>query len=858
MSILFLLIPLNQLVAMKRFFFFCLICSLSLFTPTYAQYSTEKPWTFWWWMGSAVTREDIKFQLQNFAKSGLGGVYIIPIYGAKGYEKQFIPFLSKEWLGMLDFTVQEGATLGLGVDLTTGTGWPFGGPNVTKEMAAKKWQLRENNELASVLTKQAVKRAALGGEGLVLDHFSKSATETYLMRFDSAFATLKHKPRAMYSDSYEVYGANWTDNLLKEFNYRKGYVLQDSISPFLDSTKSLSSTLVKMDYQEVMADLLADNFANTWTAWSAKKGFLTRYQAHGSPANLLDLYGFSDIPETESFGTSRFTIPNLRIDEDYEVERFGTPSPLAMKFASSPAHLLGKKLVSSESTTWLANHFKVSLSQIKPQIDELFTSGINHVFYHGTTYSPQSEGEGSPGWLFYASTNFGLKSHFYKHLPLLNKYIEHCQQLLQNSRPDNDILVYFPIYDIWANLPKNKPDVQLLTVHVDKWILDMPFGQLTQDLIHKGFSLDYVSDKQIKALQVRADGAVYLKEASYKTIVVPSCEYMPLATLEALDKLAEQGAKIIFQSEFPNHVTGLLHYAREQAKAKEILQSNKSFIKTTNMVKTLQEATIRQETWASVGLSFIRKKYKGEEVYFISNLKNDFKEGWIQLSAQGRVYQKYNPLQDTFEALPTKIVHGDRLHYLNLASGESCFLMPSKQQAVANVPSAFMSETLQGNWHIDFLEGKPAIKTSSILAPATSWTTLSDSAALFSGTVRYTMSFDVQQQHRLEQCHSFVLDLGDVREVAEVKLNGKTIGTAWCLPFQVTIPKGILKKKGNQLAIKVTNLSANYMRLYDKLHPEWKKFYDINIVDIRYRPLDISTWQPMPSGLLSKVKLMYR
>ncbi len=105
-----------------------------------------------------------------------------------------------------------------------------------------------------------------------------------------------------------------------------------------------------------------------------KRDFLTRYQAHGSPGNLLDLYDEADIPETESFGTSRFPIPGLRVDPDYSEKQFGTPNPLAMKFASSAADFSGKKLVSSETGTWLANHFKVSLSQVKPQIDELVYS----------------------------------------------------------------------------------------------------------------------------------------------------------------------------------------------------------------------------------------------------------------------------------------------------------------------------------------------------------------------------------------------------------------------------------------------------------------------------------------------------
>ena len=209
--------------------------------------NTAKPWTYWWWMGSTVTESDITWQLESFAKAGLGGVHIIPIYGVKGLEKQAIPYLSPRWMEVLAHTVREGKRLGLGVDMTTGTGWPFGGPNVSPEFAAKKWQFVEG-ELKSALTKQAVKRAAPGGEGLVLDPFSAKAMPHYVQRFDSAFANLKERPRAMYNDSYEVYGANWTDDFLNEFQKRRGYDLKSQWAAFTDTTKAL----VKIAYQEQM------------------------------------------------------------------------------------------------------------------------------------------------------------------------------------------------------------------------------------------------------------------------------------------------------------------------------------------------------------------------------------------------------------------------------------------------------------------------------------------------------------------------------------------------------------------------------------------------------------------------------
>lgn len=807
--------------------------------------NTAKPWTYWWWMGSTVTEKDITWQLENFVKAGLGGVHIIPIYGVKGFEKQAISYLSPRWMDVLAHTVREGKRLGLGVDMTTGTGWPFGGPNVSTEFAAKKWQYT-NGKLESVLTKQAVKRAAPGGAGLVLDPFSATAMPHYVQRFDSAFANFKDRPRAMYNDSYEVYGANWTDDFLNEFKKRRGYDLQSQWATFTDTT----TTLVKMDYHQTLSELLLENYAKKWTDWSRKQGFLTRYQAHGSPGNLLDLYETSDIPETESFGSSRFPIKGLRVDDQYEVDRFGTPNPLAMKFASSTAHLAGKKWVSSESTTWLANHFKVALSQIKPQIDELFTAGINHIFYHGTTYTP--ENEPYPGWLFYASTNYGVHSHFWKHYPQLNHYIERCQTILQNSQSDNDLLVYFPIHDLWATKARAGGGIHQLEVHhVDKWLLKLPFGQLSEWLWDNGFAFDFISDNQLQHFKS-------LATKKYKTILVPAVTYMPEATLARLSELSKSGVKVIFMEHLPTQPTGFYQQKERNAafqKMKQTLAVNQVFPN----LQDLERLNLRQETWAGEGLKYIRKVQNGKVVYFIANQDQKFSEGWITLATPAKSVSHYNPLTDKSTLLPLKTVGGKTQVYLKLLSGESCFLMPNatfdKVSNFVKGDAPSVTIPLQGNWKLEFLEGKPYLPKSTMFTKLGSWASLSDSASYFSGTARYSLTFDVP--NGFDTRKKAILDLGDVREVAEVTINGQKIGTAWSLPFRLELPANGLKPTQNRIEIEVTNLSANYMRLRDAQQPDWKKFEDANIVDIQYKPFKASQWQAMPSGLLGEVKLEY-
>ena len=207
-----------------------------------------------------------------------------------------------------------------------------------------------------------------------------------------------------------------------------------------------------------------------------------------------------------------------------------------------------------------------------------------------------------------------------------------------------------------------------------------------------------------------------------------------------------------------------------------------------------------------------------------------------------------------------------------MASGESIFVEIFNKKIEGIVSDILPKKTkkseqiLRGLWEIDFIKGDPALPQSFKTDTLQSWTILSQDTMTqyFSGTARYTLKFDFSDSIKMKKAW---LDLGDVREFATVKLNGVSLGTAWCLPFKLPITvdegnpekggKGVLKKEDNILEIDITNLSANRIRYMDKKGVYWKKFYDINFVDIGYRPFDASNWQPVLSGLLGDVKLIF-
>ena len=133
----------------------------------------------------------------------------------------------------------------------------------------------------------------------MIDHFDHDAVAHYLERFDTAFANQNVPfPHTMFNDSYEVYGADWTPNLYEEFQHRRGYDLR----PFTyilnkkDSLRTDADRRIVSDYRETLGELLLENFTTQWTDWAHRHGSITRNQAHGSPANLLDVYAAVDIP----------------------------------------------------------------------------------------------------------------------------------------------------------------------------------------------------------------------------------------------------------------------------------------------------------------------------------------------------------------------------------------------------------------------------------------------------------------------------------------------------------------------------------------------------------------------------------
>lgn len=881
-------------------------------TDWYDVTTLNKPFVRWWWHGSAVDPEGLTFNLEEFARQGLGGVEITPIYGVQGNEANDIPYLSDKWMDMLRHVTEEGRRLGLQTEMNNGTGWPFGGPEVTESESAqkliiRKWDVAAGKKIAGRIepddarqqkvakvekimavngdkriditsrlgkngilnwkapgkgewsvyalfagrTFQKVKRAAPGGEGYVVNHYDSVSVKKYLDRFDRAFAGREDIfPKVMFNDSYEVYGSDWTEGLFDEFFKDHGYRLEQYLPEFADTKNQteLRGRVVR-DYRQTLARVLRENFTDIWTRWAHSHGAEIRNQSHGSPANIIDLYAIVDIPECESFGRSDLNIPGLH---PTGASKSSDADPAVLKFASSAAHISGKPLVSAETLTWLTQHFNTSLLVAKPEIDQMLAAGVNHMFFHGATYSPK--GVEFPGWLFYASVNMSPTNTIWKDADGLFNYIARCQAFLTSGKPDSDVLLYFPIDDIWS---RQDGIYMMFDIHsMDKKMPDVK--KMVADLVNAGLDPDYLSDALVSDLHVEKDGTIVSKGGNvYKSIIVPPVNYMPVETLAALNSLKARGGNVIFVESLPKDVPGLGNIEERRERLETLKADMVAPVK--DMQAAIRMTGAVPEPLRQNGVSLLRRVNEvGGHNYFLALLNDRSLDGWHALSTAAGSVMIFDPLTGRKgKARTRKGANGNTEIYLQVNPGQS-LLLKTFPGDVDEPEWAYYTKTgnpfvIDKGWSIDFPESTPSIEGVFATDTLTAWTNLPvDAAKVNTATGRYRVQFELPENPEADE---WLLDLGDLRESAVVTVNGENAGKVWSVPFTIEIGKW-LKPGTNTLRIDVTNLPANRIADYDRRGIKWRIFKDANIANVDGSKLyDYSGWETVPAGLNSTVSL---
>jgi hypothetical protein len=696
-------------------------------------------------------------------------------------------------------------------------------------------------------------RAGPGGEGDVIDHFSGKAIDTYLKHFDKIFQDYDIKSlRGYFNDSYEVDDASgqadWTNDMFNEFILRRGYDLRKELPALFRKDTPEKNARVLSDYRQTVAELILDKFTTHWTIWANKQGKITRNQAHGSPGNILDLYAASDIPETEGNEITK------------------------LKFASSASNVTGKKYTSCEAATWLGEHFISSLADVKKAADLFFLGGINHLFYHGTCFSPQNEPW--PGFLFYAAVEFTPANSFWTDFSKLNSYIAHIQSFLQSGKSDNDILLYFPVFDRFADYGRG------MLEHFDAIspaYNGTPFKTGAEEMLEKGYSYDYISDLQIKNTDV--NGLFLETEGNtYKTLILPGCKYIPLETFAKILSLANNGANVIVYGNLPENVSGWadLEVRNDDfrkmkeglifkpANYKNVVQAqtgNGKIVMGSDLNDLLAYAGIRRESMTDFGIKFIRRESKSGSIYFIKNQSDKLFDGWLPLNSVASSVAIYDPMTEKAGTAKNRNAKdGGSEVLLKLNPGETLIVETNKGK-VSGKPFPYYENTsdhieIAGIWTVDFVTGGPVLPAPKKVTELVSWTDMGgEDVKNFSGTAKYSIIFNKPAGN----ADAYSIDLGKVCNSVNVTLNGKEIGTLIGPDFSIVLDKQQLKLV-NTLELKVSNLMANRIAYLDRNKIEWKKFYNVNMA-ARLREnnkngiFDASDWKPLESGLIGPVTI---
>ncbi len=802
----------------------------------------------WWWFGSAVEKPELEREMRAMKAGGIGGFEVQPVYPlilddpAQGLINH--PYLSKEFLDALTFTGQKAKELGLRMDLTLCSGWPYGGPNVPITQAAGRLRVDRvpvpanaaevraprigpGEKLFAVFvgagsdyraipqisgdpipvpadradrtalifissrTRMMVKRPAVGAEGFVLDHYDRAAIDNHLKTVGEKLlgALSNTPPYAVFSDSLEVERSDWTPNFLAEFQKRRGY----DLTPFLPALAvdiGPKTGDIRHDWGLTLTELVNENYLTPVHDFAKAHGTLFRSQTYGTPPVNLSSQALADLPEGEGSQWRRAS---------------------STRWASSASHLYWRPVTSSETWTWLHSPvFRATPLDMKAEADIHFLEGINQFIGHGWPYSPPQAGE--PGWRFYAAAVFNDHNPWFMVMPDIALYLQRISFLLRQGEPINDVAIYVPTDDLYAGFTLGNDSVNKA--------LDARLGaDLIGQILDAGYNFDLIDDAAIAKVGI-----------SYKAVVLPAPQRMADATKKKLEEYKRFG--------------GFVMDTRETPAIGEALKK-----------------VIVSDVARAPEIGFVHRHLPYAEVYFLANTSNHA----VKSAAKFRVGELkpawWNPMDGHTTAAP----QGGTVA-LDLAPYESRVLVFSKQNERGAVhPDAEVTKTpITSAWKVTFPAGNAVNET---MTHFTSWTAddrtkYFSGAATYESTVRITggagdlylnlgQGSPVETVERRSGSGMRAMFESPVREAARVYVNDRYAGCIWSAPYEVYIGNFVHQGE-NKIRIVVANLAINELAKgplpdYKALNAKYGE---------RFQPQDLQNLQPAPAGLLEPVQVI--
>ncbi len=812
----------------------------------------------WWWFGPAVSKPEIQRELEEMKAGGIGGVEIATLYPqalddpSTGFHNS--PYLSDEHLDALRFAADQAARLGLRVDVTLGSGWPFGGPHIPVTQAAGELRVEtaaippgaesvavptigagekllraflvpgatnamrlpeaqttteirdgrlitgtpEQSERTALFfiasrTGMVVKRPAVGAEGFVLDHYDQRAIATHLEavgdRLLSAFDD--HPPYAVFSDSLEDYGSDWTPDFLAEFRTRRGYDIAPYL-PALIGDDGPATAALRHDWGQTLTELANEHFLAPIHDWARNHHTLFRSQTYGFPPVTLSSNRYEDLPE----GEGKATLLMWREFSD-------------TRWAASAGHLFGKNVISSETWTWLHSPaFRATPLDMKAEADLHFLQGINQLVGHGWPYSPESAGE--PGWRMYAAGALNAHNPWYFAMPDLTKYLQRVSFALRQGKPVADVALLLPNDDVWASFKARMQQKQSPTsaagfdetgsnITIDESMGKFLGKDVIAQVLDAGFSLDFIDADAIDTVGI-----------PYKVLILPDVNRLPVKTYERVLEFARQGGIVIATRRKPATAPGFMDREAATERIEQISQTlfggsipTAHFIESETTLGSSLASYLQPDVTLSpknAAIGFTHRALASGDLYFIANTSNQPQQVAASFRSQHR-------RAEIWDAMTGEITGAGAAQHLDLtlAPYESriVFLADDAAPLPGRTRDAFgpvRTVEVSEDWHVSF-------DKSAAVAPLEmkALHSISDDSRLryYSGIITYEKTLNVP-------AHTAVtLDFGEgtpvplpsplplpnmraylegpVREAAQVFVNGESAGYVWHPPYRLEL-----------------------------------------------------------------------
>jgi alpha-L-rhamnosidase len=674
--------------------------------------------------------------------------------------------------------------------------------------------------------------------GLEVDKFDGVAVRSYLDTYLGMYRQATgadllgaHGVKALLTDSIEVGAANWTPAMIEKFKQLRGY----DPTPWLPALTGLlmgsrsDSDAFLYDYRRTLADLMASEHYGTVAAVAHQNGLKVYGEAledrRPSLGDDMAMRSHTDVPMSAMWTYARNTGPK--------------PTYLAdIKGAASVAHLYGQNLVAAESLTSSRAPWAHAPADLRRVIDLEFATGVNRPVIHTSVHQPLDDKV--PGLSLFIFGQYFTRHETWAEMakPWVD-YLSRNSFMLQQGRNFADVAYFYG------------EEAPLTGLYSDQPVADAPTR----------YAYDFVNaDVLLNLLQV-SDGELYASSgARYKVLYLGgTTQHLTLAVLQRIAALAEAGATIVglapqSSPSLNDDKTAFDKLVQRLWSGQPTTQIGKGqVIASQNVEAALASLSVAPDfaytkPRTDSQLLFVHRRLADGDLYFVNNRSDRSEKIEARFRVSGKAPELWHADTGKTERVSYRIEDGETVVPLEMEAEDSFYVVfrepTSLQSATVTKSKLAPVTTLDGSWSVSLQPKIGAAKTLTLTALGSLSEQTDPAVKYFSGIATYTKSIALPASTR--QGAPLVLDLGKVGDLAEVRVNGKLIGTAWHAPYRLDIGDAV-KPGRNQIEIRIANLWVN--RLVGDAQPNAKKVTYTSMPTYR-------TDAPLrPSGLIGPVTL---